>query len=100
MTDPRINKFADILVDHSAHIVPGDRVLIEATTAAEPLISALYAAILDRGGHPHLQVKFPHQELIFFEHANDSQLDFTPTFTKLCKNALQTKRRLSKTIAV
>ena len=29
--DPRILKFVQILVDHSAHIVPGDRVLIEAT---------------------------------------------------------------------
>ena len=78
LTDPRVQKFAQILVDHSAHIVPGDRVLIEATTAAEPLVSALYATILDRGGHPHLELKFPDQETIFFEHAGDAQIDFPP----------------------
>ena len=48
MTDSRIENFARILVDHSAQIKPGDRVAIEATTAAEPLIKALYATILER----------------------------------------------------
>ena len=38
MADSRVTNFAKILVEHSARIVPGDRVLIEATTAAEPLI--------------------------------------------------------------
>lgn len=94
MTDKRIQKFANILVDHSAQIVPGDRVLIEATTAAEPLISALYATILDRGGHPHLQLKFPNQENIFFKHAKEAQLDFVPTFTKLAYDEFKSQIRI------
>ncbi len=94
MADPRIQKFADILVNHSAQIIPGDRVLIEATTTAEPLISALYAAILDRGGHPHLQIEFPNQALIFYQHASDSQLDFTPTFTKLAYDEFESRIRI------
>ena len=94
MTDPRVEKFAQILVDHSAQIVPGDRVLIEASTVAEPLVSALYAAILDRGGHPHLQLHFPDQEAIFFEHAQTAQLDFTPTFTKLAYDEFESRFRI------
>ena len=94
MTDKRIQKFADILVDHSAKIVPGDRVLIEANTAAESLITALYATILDRGGHPHLQLKFPDQEAIFFEHAKEAQLDFVPTFTKLAYDEFESRIRI------
>ena len=92
--DPRIQKFAQILVDHSARIEPGDRVLIESTTAAEPLIKAVYATILDRGGHPHLQLAFPDQEKIFFEHANDEQLGFTPTFTKLAYDEFESRIRI------
>ena len=38
MSDSRVQKFAKVLVEHSARIMPGDRVLIEATTAAEPLV--------------------------------------------------------------
>ena len=53
MTDARVEKLARILVDHSAEIQPGDRVAIEATTAAQPLVRALYATILDRGGYPY-----------------------------------------------
>ncbi len=53
MSDPRVAKFAKVLVEHSARIVPGDRVLIEATTAAEPLVHELYVQVLERGGIPH-----------------------------------------------
>jgi len=92
--DPRIEKLAQILVDHSARIQPGDRVLIETTTAAIPLVRALYAAILDRGGHPHTQLKFEGQDRLFFEHANDAQLDFTPTFTRLAYETFESRIRI------
>src|SRR3712207_1902061 len=59
VADPRVAKFAKILVEHSARIVPGDRVLIEATTAAEPLVKELYIQILEKGGHPHPMIGFP-----------------------------------------
>ena len=95
MTDKRIKNLAQILVDHSAKIVPGDRVLIEATTAAEPLVRELYAAILSRGGHPHMQLEFPDQELVFFENANDSQLDFVPTFRKLAYDEFESRIRIA-----
>ena len=91
MIDKRIKNLAQILVDHSAKIVPGDRVLIEANIAAEPLVRELYAAILSRGGHPHMQLEFPNQELIFFENANDSQLDFVPTFRKLAYDEFESR---------
>ena len=59
---------AEILVNHSARIQPGDRVAIEGTTAAEPLIRALFQQILTKGGYPHLLLKFPEQtkELLRF----------------------------------
>ena len=63
MTDSRVENFARILVDHSAQIKPGDRVAIEATTAAEPW-SALYSTILERGGYPYLLLELPDQDEI------------------------------------
>lgn len=94
MTDKRIRKFAKILVEHSANIQPGDRVLIEATTAAEPLINEVYTHILDRGGHPHLELSFPKQEELFFKHANETQLDFIPTFRKLAYDQFESRIRI------
>ncbi|MBC8332607.1 MAG: aminopeptidase [Anaerolineae bacterium] len=94
MSDPRIEKFAHILVNHSARIQPGDRVLIEASTVAEPLVKALYANILQQGGHPHLQLNFPDQAAVFYTHANQTQLEFTPTFRKLAYDEFESRIRI------
>jgi aminopeptidase len=94
MTDARVEKFAQILVDHSAEIRPGDRVAIEATTAAEPLVRELYAAILERGGYPHLLMELPDQDEILFAHATDKQLDAIPTFLKLAYEQFESRIRI------
>jgi len=92
--DNRITKFAHILVDHSAHIVPGDRVLLESTTAAAPLIEALYETILDRGGYPYPHIELPNQQAIFFQHANEEQLSHTPIFRKLAYDEFESRYRI------
>jgi aminopeptidase len=83
LTDTRIHKFAQILVDHSTHVGDGDRVAITTSTAAEPLVKAIYQLVLDRGGYPHVLFDFQDQEEVFFAHAKESQLDFVPLFHKM-----------------
>jgi aminopeptidase len=78
-----IKKLASILIDHSTYVSPGDLVAIETTTNAEPLVRAVYELTLERGGHPHMILRLPDEDELFFAHANESQLDFTPTFQKL-----------------
>ena len=94
MTDARVEKFAQILVDHSAQIKPGDRVAIEATTAAEPLVRSLYSTILERGGHPHLLLELPDQDEMLFARGNDAQLDFPQTFRKLAYEQFESRIRI------
>ena len=99
MADPRVSKFAKILVEHSTRIVPGDRVLIEATTAAEPLVRELYIQILEKGGIPHPMIGFPGmvpfiQDDIYLTYANDIQLDFIPTFYKLAYDQFESRIRI------
>jgi aminopeptidase len=94
MADARVEKLAQILVDHSAEIKPGDRVAIEATTAALPLVRALCATILERGGYPHLLLELPDQEEILFAHANDEQLDAIPAFRKLAYDQFESRIRI------
>jgi aminopeptidase len=94
MADARVEKLAEILVDHSAEIKPGDRVAIEATTAAQPLVRALCATILERGGFPHLLLELPDQEEILFAHGNDAQLDAVPTFRKLAYDQFESRIRI------
>ncbi|RPJ21421.1 MAG: aminopeptidase [Chloroflexi bacterium] len=99
MADPRVAKFAKVLVEHSARIVPGDRVLIEATTAAEPLVQELCIQILEKGGHPHPLISLPgmmpfSQDEFHLTYAKDSQLDFVPTFLKFAYDQFESRIRV------
>jgi aminopeptidase len=53
MTDPRIARLAEVLIDHSCQLAQGEKVLIEAYDLPEPdLVCALVEAASARGGHP------------------------------------------------
>ena len=80
MTDLRLRKFAQILVDYSTRVQPGEKVAITASTIIEPFIRVLYALILERGAYPHLLLDIPGQDEIYLKYANDAQLDFVPIF--------------------
>lgn len=99
MADIRVQKYAKILVEHSARVKPGDRILLEGTTAAEPLLRELYIQILEKGGHPHLMMALPgtmpfSQDELYLTYANDSQLDFVPTFYKLAYDLFEGRIRI------
>jgi aminopeptidase len=99
VADPRVSKFAKVLVEHSARVVPGDRILLEGTTAAEPLLRELYIQILEKGGHPHLMMALPglmpfSQEEMYLTYAKDTQLDFVPTFYKLAYEQFEGRIRI------
>ena len=99
MSDSRVQKFAKVLVEHSARVEPGDRVLIEGTTAAEPLVRELFVQILGKGGIPHPVISFPGmvpfiQDEMYLTYANETQLDFVPTFYKLAYDQFEGRIRI------
>jgi aminopeptidase len=83
VTDPRPEKFARLLVDYSTQVKPGDRVAITSTTLAVPVLQALYARVLEKGGFPHLLLDVPNQDKTFFEHAGDELLGFVSEFHQI-----------------
>lgn len=99
MNTLRLEKMARTIVDYSVSVNPGDRVVIEATTAAEPVVEHIYRRVLERGGHPHLLFSMPQQDRIFYQVASNDQLDFIPTFHKLAADQFDVRIRLySETI--
>jgi aminopeptidase len=94
VTDPRILKHSDILVNYSTDIQPGDRVVIEATTAAEPMLEALIERILENGGYPYLLTKLPREEAIFYKYAKEAQLLQTPEFLQMAYEQFEARIRL------
>ena len=99
MADPRITNFAKVLVERCTHVQPGDRILIEATTAAEPLVRELYIQILEKGGNPQALLQLPdmffpgHEDLLLM-HGNDKQIDFVPTFQKMAYEQFEGRIRV------
>lgn len=83
MTSHAYIKLAQILVDHSTSVKPGDHVAIETTTNASELVREIYALVVQRGGHPHILLNLPEQEQLLFKYANEDQLTYTPAFQKL-----------------
>ncbi len=78
MADARVDKLADLLVNYSVAAKPGDKVAIQGSTLAEPLIRSLYASILKAGAHPTVLASLPGMEEVFYRHASDEQLQHIP----------------------
>ncbi len=78
MTDPRVEKLADLLVDYCTDIKPKQSVLLTGTTLAEPMLSALYKKVIMKGAYPFLNPEFPDTRYQFFRYANDDQLAHIP----------------------
>ena len=76
MMDPRVDKLADLLVNYSVAVRAGDRVLIEGTSLAEPLLKAVYVKVLQAGGHPLMNAAPSGIEELLFRHASDEQLQY------------------------
>src|SRR5688572_15905230 len=68
--------WAAVIVDYSTEVQPGDTVSISGGVAAEPLLRAIYRAVLGRGGHPVLLPTFPDSQTDLFTSASDEQLQF------------------------
>jgi len=57
MTDPRIDKLADVLVNYSCAIQPGESILIEAIDVPHEFTTALVQTAAQAGGRPLVMLK-------------------------------------------
>ncbi len=57
MNDPRHDQLAELLINHSTRIQPGEHLLIELFDAPEQIGIALVKACRAAGGHPHISVR-------------------------------------------
>src|SRR5262245_29686304 len=74
--DPRIANLAKILVGYSTGVAEGETCVIEASTAAEPLVAAVYDEVLVAGGHPVVALSFEGQSAAYYGGATDAQLEW------------------------
>ncbi|MBN1643714.1 MAG: aminopeptidase, partial [Dehalococcoidales bacterium] len=78
MADIRIDKLADLLVNYSVKVKPGDKVMIQGDTTGEPLMKAVFARVLQAGGHPLVLPSLAGTEEMMYRYGNEEQLKHLP----------------------
>lgn len=70
-----VQAHAELLCDWSLAVEPGDAVLLEGPELALPLLTALHAAVLERGAWPALRLSVETLSRTYVDLARDGQLD-------------------------
>ncbi|UCF10796.1 MAG: aminopeptidase [Candidatus Bipolaricaulota bacterium] len=78
MTDPRVDKLAQVLVNYSTAIQPGQKVFIQGGVTAAPLMRSVVAEVLRAGGHPLAMAQVPGMNELLYELASEEQLQYIP----------------------
>jgi aminopeptidase len=76
MSDPRVAKLAELLVNYSLELRPGQLLRIDAGTVAAPLVTEAYRAALRAGGHARTRIDVEGLDVITVTEASDDQLVF------------------------
>lgn len=81
--DPRIDKLADVLVNYSTEVKPGDLVLIRVLDpAAQPMALEVYKYVLKAGGNAVFAMSPRGASSVFYKYASDDQLDWLNPVTE------------------
>ncbi len=79
MSDPRWKQLAEILVQYSTGIKPGEKVLITMVeTETLPFARAVHAEAVKAGGLPHVEFQSAYLERDLLLYGNRAQLDWVP----------------------
>ena len=76
MSDPRVPRLAELLVNYSLDVQPGQQVRIDAATVAAPLVTELYRYVLRAGAHPRTRIDVEGLDVIAVAESSDEQLVF------------------------
>jgi aminopeptidase len=76
MSDPRVAKLADLLVNYSLELQAGQQVRIDGGTVAAPLVRELFRHALRAGAHPRTRIDVEGVDVITLAEASEQQLTF------------------------
>ena len=76
MTDPRVTKLADLIVNYSLELKPGEIVRLDGGTVAAPFVRELYREALRAGANPRTRVEVEGIDVIAVGEASEEQLTF------------------------
>lgn len=88
MTDIKLNRLANVLVNYSTKVKAGDWVHVNANWQAIPLVKEVVAYILRAGGNPSVSLESSDLNEVFMAQAGEAQLRWMPPLDMhMIKNA-------------
>lgn len=75
MKDPRIRQMAELLINYSVKLQPGEKLLIENTGIQQALVSAIVDEAYKAGGQPFVNLKDPKVHRSLLRGATKEQLE-------------------------
>jgi aminopeptidase len=76
MPDQRLEKLANVLVNYSTKVKPGEWVHITAGRVAIPLVREVVRQVLEAGGYPTTFLECDQLEEVYLAHGNEAQLQW------------------------
>ncbi|WP_435361185.1 aminopeptidase [Haloarchaeobius sp. DFWS5] len=73
--DPRIERHADVIVNHSVAVEPGDKVLVAAPPVAEDLVVAVHEKLGEIGARPTLSMRSSRAARAFMRASDSDDFD-------------------------
>lgn len=86
--DPRYKKLADILIDYSTHVQPGEKVLIEASAIPSEMISTVIEKCVEKGALPFVDVRDMRVHRTLLKHATGEQMQLLGEFEMVRMKAM------------
>jgi aminopeptidase len=94
MPDQRMLKLADVLVNYSAEVRPGDWVLIQGDVAALPLLAEVQRLVTRAGGHPTVMLSAEEIDEAFLSEASPEQLSWLSPLEGIINTQLDVSIRI------
>lgn len=92
--DPRVQAMADVLVNYSVAVQPGQWVAIQSSVLGEPMVAALVSAVLKAGGNPTATMSSESISERTFREADDQQLSFVSPIEELIRGKADASIRI------
>jgi aminopeptidase len=83
MSDPRVEKLAETLVNYSVTVKPGDWCIILANMVAEPLVDEVVKHVLRAGGIPSVNFSSDRVTQTLFNEASNEQLEHITPYERM-----------------
>jgi aminopeptidase len=94
MTDPRVAKLAQVMVEYSLALKPDQQFWLRTTPLAQELNLAVYTEAVKAGAFVFVDQSVPGAEEAFYKHASDQLLDFVPPVRKLITDTFDASLRV------